>query len=502
MNLCKAMNLFKASIVVFMMGATGCAGTSGDEGTRAPEALAAQVQDAAGGEADHIAVLVHGAFADASSWGKVITGLLQPAGYTVVAVQDAMTSFDGDVATTERVIEAQAPPRVVVVAHSYGGMVVGAAARRRQRREGQGTRLRRRRSGSIRAKAPTARARSSAAPPLSTAIKQDASGFLSVDPAKFDIFASDVPAAERNVLAATQRPILGSIFDVLCAGSSLEDDPVLLPGRKTTTKPDQPWTSNASWRSEWARRPGWRWESEFILADDDLGTRKACCCRRGDHPSGGRYGLARVASLAAVGENMKASRMEHRFGPPKVIELEDIPAPRARGEGSPGPGRVGGRWPMGRLGCAPGRACWRATASAHARLDDLSRGQWLRPVPASKGLRRARRCSASQIRDSSGHMPNTPWRASECLPRSRTPADPRRSGVDSSRRRDCIAGKMLFDYAHVLSGPACADPWCGGQCGRVCRSVSAARRRPRDRHTDGAHGAAYGEEPWRTTSDR
>jgi len=43
------------------------------------------------------------------------------------------------------------------------------------------------------------------APPLSTAIKQDSFGFLTVDRTKFDIFASDVPAAERNVLAATQR---------------------------------------------------------------------------------------------------------------------------------------------------------------------------------------------------------------------------------------------------------------------------------------------------------
>ncbi len=154
-------------------------------------------------------VLVHGAFADGSSWGKVI-GLLEPEGYTVVAVQNAMTSFDGDVTTTKRAIEAQVRP-VVLVAHSYGGMVTSVAARDSAKvkalvfvaafglDEGESI-------NSAGAKF--------AAPPLSTAIKPDASGFLSVDPAKFDIFASDVPSAERNVLAATQRPILGSIFDV------------------------------------------------------------------------------------------------------------------------------------------------------------------------------------------------------------------------------------------------------------------------------------------------
>src|SRR5580692_2902818 len=116
------MNLHKVWTTVLMMGATGC--TTSAARAPAPEALA--VESKMPPDAQPTIVLVHGAFADASSWGKVI-GLLQPEGYTVVAVQNAMTSFDGDVATTERVIEAQARP-VVLVAH-YGGMVVGAAAR-------------------------------------------------------------------------------------------------------------------------------------------------------------------------------------------------------------------------------------------------------------------------------------------------------------------------------------------------------------------------------------
>ena len=51
-------------------------------------------------------VLVHGAFADGSSWGKVIA-LLEKAGYDVIAVQNPLTSFADDVATTRRVIDAK-----------------------------------------------------------------------------------------------------------------------------------------------------------------------------------------------------------------------------------------------------------------------------------------------------------------------------------------------------------------------------------------------------------
>ena len=54
-------------------------------------------------------VLVHGAFADGSSWARVIP-LLENDGYTVIAVQNPLTSLGDDVATTKRVIEAQKGP--------------------------------------------------------------------------------------------------------------------------------------------------------------------------------------------------------------------------------------------------------------------------------------------------------------------------------------------------------------------------------------------------------
>src|SRR5207247_5760606 len=71
-------------------------------------------------------VLVHGAFADGSSWSKVIP-ILQRDGYTVIAVQNPLTSLAADVETTKRVIDAQTGP-VVLVGHSYGGAVITQAA--------------------------------------------------------------------------------------------------------------------------------------------------------------------------------------------------------------------------------------------------------------------------------------------------------------------------------------------------------------------------------------
>ena len=71
-------------------------------------------------------VLVHGAFADASGWDAVIR-ILQSKGYEVSAVQNPLTSYEADVETTKRLIDAQTGP-TVVVAHSYGGAVITAAA--------------------------------------------------------------------------------------------------------------------------------------------------------------------------------------------------------------------------------------------------------------------------------------------------------------------------------------------------------------------------------------
>ena len=70
-------------------------------------------------------VLVHGAFAGASSWSKVVP-LLQAKGYRVASVQCPLTSFKDDVDVTKRAIAAQDGP-TILVGHSYGGVVITEA---------------------------------------------------------------------------------------------------------------------------------------------------------------------------------------------------------------------------------------------------------------------------------------------------------------------------------------------------------------------------------------
>src|SRR2546430_3312419 len=67
-------------------------------------------------------VLVHGAWADGSSWAQVIPKL-QAAGLHVTAVQNPLTSLADSVAETRRVLAQQDGP-TVLVAHSWGGTVI------------------------------------------------------------------------------------------------------------------------------------------------------------------------------------------------------------------------------------------------------------------------------------------------------------------------------------------------------------------------------------------
>ena len=169
---------------------------------------ALQAQSSHSSAAKPTIVLVHGAFADGSSWQHVIP-IFERDGYNVIAVQNALASFAGDVETTKRVIDAQAGP-VVVVGHSYAGAVITVAA-----------------AGNTNLKAlvyiavfapdagepVTAYGDKYPAPPLNAALKPDAAGFLYIDRARFhEVFAPDVPAMEASVMAATQKPIAGSSF--------------------------------------------------------------------------------------------------------------------------------------------------------------------------------------------------------------------------------------------------------------------------------------------------
>jgi pimeloyl-ACP methyl ester carboxylesterase len=86
---------------------------------------AAHVEPAMAAERTVSIVLVHGAFVDASGW-KATYDILSDAGYEVLVVQQPTIALRDDVAETERVI-AKARKPVILVGHSYGGMVITEA---------------------------------------------------------------------------------------------------------------------------------------------------------------------------------------------------------------------------------------------------------------------------------------------------------------------------------------------------------------------------------------
>ncbi|HEY5807657.1 MAG TPA: alpha/beta hydrolase [Povalibacter sp.] len=72
-------------------------------------------------------VLVHGAFADGSGWSQVYRGL-RKSGYSVTIVQNPLTSLADDVEAT-RIAIAQQAGDVILVGHSYGGVVISEVGR-------------------------------------------------------------------------------------------------------------------------------------------------------------------------------------------------------------------------------------------------------------------------------------------------------------------------------------------------------------------------------------
>jgi len=146
-------------------------------------------------------VLVHGAFADGSSWAKIIP-LLHAKGYNVIAVQNPLTSFEDDVAAAKRALDMMEAP-ILLVAHSYGGMVITEAGNDPKvvglvyidaliPNDGQSV------SDVIQPYPPS---------PGNTEFRQDASGFLTLSFKGIDsYFAQDLEEEDRKILYATQTP--------------------------------------------------------------------------------------------------------------------------------------------------------------------------------------------------------------------------------------------------------------------------------------------------------
>jgi len=146
-------------------------------------------------------VLVHGAFADGSSWAKVIP-LLEAKGLHVTAVQNPLSSLADDVAATKRAIANQDGP-VILVGHSWAGMVISEA--------GNDPKV----AGLVYVAAIVPDENQSAndvlkpysPPPGLAEAKPDAAGFLSLTRKGIDEdFVPDLPLAERAIVYATQGP--------------------------------------------------------------------------------------------------------------------------------------------------------------------------------------------------------------------------------------------------------------------------------------------------------
>ena len=152
-------------------------------------------------------VLVHGAFADGSSWAKVIP-LLEAMGLQVTAVQNPLYSLADDVAATRRAIARQDGP-VILVGHSWAGMVISEA--------GNDPKV----AGLVYVSALVPDAGQSAGDVLKpytpgpgiAEAKPDAAGFLSLTRKGIDKdFVPELPPAERAVVHATQSPWNSACF--------------------------------------------------------------------------------------------------------------------------------------------------------------------------------------------------------------------------------------------------------------------------------------------------
>jgi pimeloyl-ACP methyl ester carboxylesterase len=165
-------------------------------------------------------VLVHGAWADGSSWSKVIA-LLQAKDIHAIAVQLPLTTFSGDVATVKRAIALLDGP-VVLAGHSYGGAVITEAGNDPKvvglvyvaafaPDEGESV-------GSLGATYPPA--------PLGAELRPDAEGYLSITPKGFaEAFAQDLPAKEMRVLWAAQAPTNAAVFGAAISHAAWKTKP-------------------------------------------------------------------------------------------------------------------------------------------------------------------------------------------------------------------------------------------------------------------------------------
>ena len=181
-------------------------------------------------------VLVHGAWADGSSWSKIIPFLLAE-GLHVVSAQHPLSSLDEDVAATNRIINAQDGP-VLLVGHSYGGAIITVAGSN-PKVEGlvyvaafapdQGETL----AGLAQPYGPT---------PAFAELRPIEDGYLLLTPKGVkECFAQDLEPEDKEILLATQGATQGAILGTPIPSAAWHSKPswFVVASNDQTISPEQ-----------------------------------------------------------------------------------------------------------------------------------------------------------------------------------------------------------------------------------------------------------------------
>jgi pimeloyl-ACP methyl ester carboxylesterase len=178
-------------------------------------------------------VLVHGAFADGSSWAAV-TERLQSKGYHVTAVQNPLSSLNDDITATQRVLERQQGD-VLLVGHSWAGAVITEA--------GNTPKVK----GLVYLSALVPDNGESVADLLQRlnapmeGMAADKNGLIWLDDAQafHHVMANDLPASQARVWAAAQQPIAALAFTQKVRHAAWHDKPAwyLLTENDNALKP-------------------------------------------------------------------------------------------------------------------------------------------------------------------------------------------------------------------------------------------------------------------------
>lgn len=163
-------------------------------------------------------VLVHGALIDGSAWRGVYDVLTRD-GYHVTIVQQPLTGLDEDVAATQRVLDQQTGP-VILVGHSYGGAIITVA----------GNDPKVKALVYVAALMPDAGETAGQPAPPNPAQAQDfvatADGFATLKPDKFVTdFGADLPRRQADFMAHAQVPVALRAFGGKIGATAWRDKP-------------------------------------------------------------------------------------------------------------------------------------------------------------------------------------------------------------------------------------------------------------------------------------